>query len=550
MHRPITAMLWEVWGRHRWVLAVSPVYFLALSILSHAVSDGLIYGLDLSVYKDAIFFVLLFLASPLVVGLIPLFAYACDADIAGRESTFPARMLTLPLTTRALVGWPMICGTVAIALTWLAVASLVLRPAGMDVPLWWPAVFSASCLAWIQAMAWRPFGLPGMRILAAWGPIGGLVAVLGLGWGVRLPEVVASLLLAGTILPAFVVAVVGLSRARRGDVPDWQWLATWVQRVAGWFTCRGRPFATASRAQVWFEWRRNGLGLSIFVVLAILFLGALILVNRHNPRLPAGSPFRSPILLLVVPLLGAMMAGNGWGNCGDPGRGLAMRAFLATRPISGGGLIWAKMKAAAIGTAVAWGATLAAVVLMLLLTRSWAELAGPWNLVTGNLPAAQTAALVILGVALLLGGTWKSMFGNLFLGLAGRDRVMMVAASVFVFAMAATVPLGYFVLMHPQYHADLWSALPWLLAEVAVLKLALAGWALRAIRRQGLVDGPLLKRLLLGWLLAAAGLLLLLGWLLPAEIAPWYLLLPCVVLALPLLRISLAPLALAWNRHR
>ena len=36
----------------------------------------------------------------------------------------------------------------------------------------------------------------------------------------------------------------------------------------------------------------------------------------------------------------------------------------------------------------------------------------------------------------------------------------------------------------------------------------------------------------------------------PAEWAPWPLLLGMVVLALPLTRIALAPLALAWNRHR
>ena len=42
----------------------------------------------------------------------------------------------------------------------------------------------------------------------------------------------------------------------------------------------------------------------------------------------------------------------------------------------------------------------------------------------------------------------------------------------------------------------------------------------------------------------------LLHWLAPAELAAWYLVAPCVVLVLPLLRLSLAPLTLAWNRHR
>ena len=75
---------------------------------------------------------LLLAIGPLLCGLLPLFAYGVDADTASRESNFPARMLTLPLTTRALVGWPMFYGTCAITLGWLAVAGFVLRPAGVS----------------------------------------------------------------------------------------------------------------------------------------------------------------------------------------------------------------------------------------------------------------------------------------------------------------------------------------------------------------------------------------------------------------------------------
>ncbi len=550
MHRPTIPVLWEVWRRHRWVLVASLVYFVAISSLSHAVSDRVIFGLDLSIHEDAIFFVLLFLACPLVVGLIPLFAYACNADIVGRESTFPTRMLTLPLTTRALVGWPMVYGTVAIALSWLAVGSLVLRPGGLNVPLWWPAALLAGCLAWLQALLWRPFGLPGLRIVAAVVPIGVLVAVSSLRWMAGLPEPVVSLLLAGTIPPAYAVATAGVSRARRGDQPDWLWLEAWAQRVAGWFTRRGRSFASPSRAQVWFEWRRNGLALSIFVVLAILFLATLIIVNRHNPRFPPDSLARSPIQLLTIPILAAMMVGSGWGNCGDPRRGPAIPAFLSTRPMTGTGLIWAKMKAAAIGAAVAWGMTLAAVVLMVLLTGAWAELAGQWNLLTKDFSAVQKAASVVLGVVLLLGSTWKSMLVNLFLGLAGRTWVMSVAVLVFVLAMAAAIPLGYWVFMHPEYHADLWTAAPWLLASAAVLKLFVGGWLGHAVVRRHLVPARFMIRLLAGWVLTVGGLIVLLCWLVPGSLAPWYLLAACVVLLMPLVRISLAPLALAWNRHR
>ena len=76
------------------------------------------------------------------------------------------------------------------------------------------------------------------------------------------------------------------------------------------------------------------------------------------------------------------------------------------------------------------------------------------------------------------------------------------------------------------------------------------GWLVHALRRRRLIDPPLLTRLLGAWLLSAVCLTALTCWLVPARLAPWHLVAACVVLALPLVRISLAPLALAWNRHR
>jgi hypothetical protein len=538
MHRPTIAVFWQVW-EHRWVLLGSALYFVAVSSLSLVVPRGEILG----VLQFA-------MVSPLLTGLIPLFVYAVDADLAGRDSTFPARMFTLPLTTRALVGWPMLYGAVAIALAWMAAAILALRPGGLDVPLWWPAGLLAGCLAWVQAMAWRPFGLPGLRLVAAVVLIGALVAMSGLRWMAHLPEVVVSLLLVCTIPPAYIVAVRGVSRARRGDQPDWQRLVAWPRSFAGWFSRRGRFFGSPSRAQVWFEWRRNGLGLPILVALMILFLVTLITVSRHNPRHSPNSLFRSPILLLAIPLLAAVTVGGGWGRCGDSHSGQAIPAFLATRPITCAGLIWAKMKAAAISAAVVWGMTLAAVVLMVLVTGSWAELAGQWSVLTKDLSAGQKATMVTLGVVLLLAGTWKPMIANLFLGLAGRRWVWTVGAFAMGSAMVAAVLLACWLSLHPEYHDALLAAMPWTVGLAAVLKLLVGGWLARVIVRRHLVQARLAARLLAAWLLTAAGLTGLLCWLVPHSLAPWYLVAACVVLAMPLVRISLAPLALAWNRHR
>ena len=215
MNSPTTAVLWEAWKHYQGLLIAATAWLLAMSALSHALSDGLIFGMELLVGEDTILIMLAMAIGPLMIGLFLMFAYS--GDIAGRESTFPMRMFTLPLSNCALVGWPMLYGTCAVALAWLAVASLVLRPAGVDVALWWPAVFLASCLAWVQALSWRPFALPGLRIVAVQVPIVVLLMIFSLYLVFDLTEPVVSLLLGCTILPAYVVALDGVARARRGD---------------------------------------------------------------------------------------------------------------------------------------------------------------------------------------------------------------------------------------------------------------------------------------------------------------------------------------------
>ncbi len=542
MHAPTTAVVWEVWRRHRWVLVASTVWFVAVAVVCHVLSEQAIFG------PDAVWIMSLFGISPLLCGLLPLFAYGCDADLAGKNSIFPARMFTLPLSTRALVGWPMLYGTVATAAAWLAVATLVLRLGGGEVALIWPAALLAACLAWVQAMAWRPFGLVGMRIVASVAPIGVLVAISSLRWIGGLPEAIVALALAGTIAPAYLVAVAGVARARRGDQPERAWVAACATVVADRLALRGREFRTWSHAQTWFEWRRHGITLPITVALMLLFACALVAVARHNPHLAPDSMLRSPLLLLAVPLVAAVVAGGNWGVCGQPGS--AIPAFLATRPMSCAGLVWAKMKAAALDVAMAWGLAIAAFVLMIVLTGSWSELARQWQMLTGDFSTAQRAAVVTLAVFLLPAATWKPMVSQMVWGLAGRNWVWLAGGFAISAIMVAAIPIGCWLSMHPEYRDDLVSAMPWAIVSAAALKLAIGGWAVRALWRRSVLEARWVATLLRAWLAVAASLAALFSWLVPSGLAPWYLVTACVVLAMPTVRISLAPLALAWNRHR
>jgi hypothetical protein len=92
--------------------------------------------------------------------------------------------------------------------------------------------------------------------------------------------------------------------------------------------------------------------------------------------------------------------------------------------------------------------------------------------------------------------------------------------------------------------------LPWLAGTAVLLKILAATWSLRALRRRRLIPSGVLWRMLSIWLAFAAGSFAALYALLPDN---WFSV-PGVVLGivllLPLTRLALAPLALAWNRHR
>src|SRR5207244_55257 len=90
-------------------------------------------------------------------------------DLGARQSIYPARMFTLPVTNAALAGWPMSFGIAAAWGLWLGTALLARGPGGIDVDLpWiWPALLMSAYLAWTQAFMWMPYGLPGLRVILA-----------------------------------------------------------------------------------------------------------------------------------------------------------------------------------------------------------------------------------------------------------------------------------------------------------------------------------------------------------------------------------------------
>ncbi len=85
------------------------------------------------------------------------------------------------------------------------------------------------------------------------------------------------------------------------------------------------------------------------------------------------------------------------------------------------------------------------------------------------------------------------------------------------------------------------------MGAVVAFKVLAALWVFRILERRGLIPLGVLCGALAVWLLSAAGLFGVLYWLFRPPVST---LAFGIVLALPLTRLALAPLALDWNRHR
>src|SRR5215210_3033324 len=193
MRTPALAFAWEFRQRHRWgLLAVAGYLLIVATIKLVILEPGQIVELE-----DAHSF-----AAVVVVPLaatftyfLAVFSFGLAGDLAARQSIYPTRLFSLPVTTAGLAGWPMLYGSVAVAILWLATRFLAVWPSDLTVPVIWPALLAASLLAWTQALVWMPYGLPGMRVIVAmlWLATIDAVVILAIHFNVSEPLMAAFL---------------------------------------------------------------------------------------------------------------------------------------------------------------------------------------------------------------------------------------------------------------------------------------------------------------------------------------------------------------------
>ncbi len=543
MRTPAAAIAWELLRRHRRGLMAMLATILILGGIKIAVVTTQV---PLDELDDTTFALLV--PVPLAASflyLLAIFTFGVSGDLAARESMYPPRMLTLPVSSAALAGWPMLYGCVSMALLWLAMRTVGVLPHGLEVPTYWPALFAASLLAWTQALTWMPYPLRGMRIVISIVLLISIDVVVLTALESRARESTMLLLLAPFVPLAYVTASAAVRRARHGDIPDWgttRWRAPALTRSAARL-----DFPSAARAQLWFEWRQYGRSLPLLVAIVLPAGLSLLFLFREAAVIVVEIVVAS---LLLPPFLAVFVAAAAGKSSANASESYGITPFIATRPIEDRALVVAKWQAALLSTLVAWLIVAVAIPVALL----WADATEPILEIARNVDEAlgrpRAILLGFLILVSLVGSTWKQLVQGLYIAMSGRDW----AVKGIVFATLMLVTAGFFILgwiLDTRARmAAAWSAIPWVMAGLVALKLVLAMWVMRRGAARELFTGKRLVFAAIAWdlcVLAVYGMLVLI---LPEILMRRYVLLLVAMLVVPFVRLAAAPLAVAGNRHR
>jgi hypothetical protein len=544
MRSPAAAVAWEFRQRHRLGLIALIAYLVVLATIKLVVlARALPINLD---SPESFAFVVMVPLVATFTYFLAVFTFGLDGDLPARQSMYPPRLFTLPVTTAALSGLPMLYGTASMMILWLATRMFALWPSGIVVPSIWPAVLAASLLAWTQALTWMPYPLPGLRIIVTVLWLGTIDAIALLALNFKAHESLMLGILAPQIPLAYLAARFAVARARRGDVPDWRGVFVWLTQIARVPSRRHEHFPSPASAQAWFEWRRHGRSLPAWVGILLPFELILLWAAGDSTALVFSILLG---VLLTPPFMASFAAATVSKSSPNASDSYGVTPFIATRPLTNAQLVAATLKMAIWSTIAAWLLVLVVIPLALKLSGSSAVVVERWRALSEVVGTPRALVLLLLLLSGCIASTWKHLVQSLYIGLTGRAS--LIKGSVFLV-------LGFFFLFGPFAEwiidtgrlGELWSALPLILAVLVCFKMIAAVWIIVRLYHSLLLSD---RALVIGagyWCVAVLALYAVLVWLLDAPHIPHYLLMLLAILAIPLARLSAAPLALAWNRHR
>ena len=163
-------------------------------------------------------------------------------------------------------------------------------------------------------------------------------------------------------------------------------------------------------------------------------------------------------------------------------------------------------------------------------------------------PRAATVVLLILAGFIVT--TWKQLVQSLHIGLTGREWIVKGSVLLTLTFLILLGPIVEWIIDSPGVRRALWNAVTLILAGLVGLKMSAAAWIATRLDRSRLLGTRALVVGAVCWCVAVLALYALLVWFFSTPFVARYQLALIAILAVPLARLSAAPLALAWNRHR
>lgn len=427
--------------------------------------------------------------------LVGIFSYS--GDLSRQESGFPRHMFVLPVSARVLALSPLLAGAMCLSAIWIGVAQFVLKPAGLPVPVLWPAVMLTAFLVWIQATSWMPFWISYVRVAAC---VGSVFVVIAFVLTVRVFGYPESLLvggLLGAIGLGMIAAVEGVARARRGDGAVSPWAD--IRLLSPTVVPRRSPFKSGERAQIWLELRRGGPLVAMLVLAAPVLTFVLLLFHCNPPSLYVrglmvpGSFFLLAIGLGTPPFFAGLVGGN-LGRADPWAKSLATPAFLAARPMTDATLAAAKLKASAIMVIASWAVILTILLAGCLLPHTYSptESLAQFFLRHGTGRGVIAACALVGGLIVY---TWISLAAGIAVSLSGRARLNEAVMITGCIGFAGVMALGAWVTRHPQLLPKVLAGTRVAMVALVVAKVVIAVLVTRAILRNRIAP----PRSFIGW---------------------------------------------------
>jgi hypothetical protein len=201
-------------------------------------------------------------------------------------------------------------------------------------------------------------------------------------------------------------------------------------------------------------------------------------------------------------------------------------------------------------TLVTWLLVLVAVPLALEWSGTWPVVMERARRAADVIGTLRVVVLVLLILAGFIASTWKQLVQSLYIGLTGREGLIKGSVFVTLTLLFLIGPIVQWIIDNRRVQGALWDALPLILTMLVCLKMSTACWVATHLYRSRLLSDRALVTGAACWCVVVLALYGVLAWFFSTPLFPRYVLALVAILAIPLARLSAAPLALAWNRHR